>query len=331
VTPQQLEEIVLAAIDHLKDGGASEDDRIEFKRAWPEPKKARQLAAAANRNRGNPLIYVIGVDDRTGRIQTAPSRIDVASWWAGIEARFDQIAPEMLRHLTVYAGPGEAVTVLLFATDRAPYVVKAEGGGSPEYEVPLRDGTRTRSAHRHELLRMLVPAVGTPPVVLLDAEVGGQWLAAIEGVDGRPERPEGTHLQGRVTVFFEHGADGNVLLPLHQMSGELTCRELRIPITPRPHTGVATVNAMPFGVDVRPDGVVFSGPGRLSLPIQASLPGDHRTQLGAVDQWQLSISLGVTGAAGPVRLRAILKRAAHMRNRQASEYVEPLPQWTYVA
>lgn len=321
---------MLAAIDHLRGGGASEDDRIEFKRDWPEPGKARQLAAAANRNHGNPLIYVIGVDDQTGQILPAPSLTDVASWWAGIEARFDQVAPELLRDLTVFAGSGAAVTALLFATDRAPYVIKAEGG-SPEREVPIRDGTRTRSAHRHELLRMLVPAIATPPAVLLGAEVSGQWFAAIEGEGGRGLRPESTYLYGRATIFFEHSGAGSVLLPLHEMSGELICEELRIPLRPRPHPPQnMQASATVFGVDVRRDGVVVSGPGRLDLPLAIeALPGDHRTQLEAIDRWELSVILGVTGAVGQVRIQAPLKREAQATGRRASEFVEPLPRWKY--
>lgn len=323
---------MLAAIDHLRGGGASEDDRIEFKRDWPEPGKARQLAAAANRNHGNPLVYVIGVDEQTGQILSAPSLTDVASWWAGIEARFDQVAPELLRDLTVFAGSGEAVTALLFATDRAPYVIKAEGG-SPEREVPIRDGTRTRSAHRHELLRMLVPAIATPPAVLLGAEVSGQWFAAIEGEgEGSQEgRPEGISLHGHAAVFFERSGAGSVLLPLHEMSGELICEELRIRLSPRP---LPPQNMQPsatvFGVDVRKDGVVVSGPGRLDLPLAIeALPGDHRTQLKAIDRWELSVILGVTGAVGQVRIQASLKREAQSTDRRASDLFEPLPRWKY--
>ena len=66
MTPQQLEALVLTAIDCVRSGGQIEDDRIEVKRDWPGISKARQLAGAANRARGDALIYLIGLDEKTG-------------------------------------------------------------------------------------------------------------------------------------------------------------------------------------------------------------------------------------------------------------------------
>ncbi len=193
MTRQQLEAAVLAAVDQLRMHHQQEDDRIEFKREWPGPEKARQLAGAANRASGSYLIYVIGVDERSGDVVPALG-VDPADWWAQMEARFGQVAPELLMHLTVYLGDGSAVTALLFSTERAPYLVKT-AGGSPELEIPIRDGTRTRSARRDEVLRLLVPAVSFPPAVLLGASLRGEHrlpLAQDDAAGSAPRRSRRT-------------------------------------------------------------------------------------------------------------------------------------------
>lgn len=52
----QVELLAIAAVDAIRSGRRVEDDRIELKRQWPEPKaKARQLAAAANGANGQHL------------------------------------------------------------------------------------------------------------------------------------------------------------------------------------------------------------------------------------------------------------------------------------
>jgi hypothetical protein len=57
---------------------------------------------------------------------------------------------------------GNSVLALHFTNDRAPYVVQSTMQGDDRLEVPWRDGTRTRSASRDELLRVLVPQVSRP-------------------------------------------------------------------------------------------------------------------------------------------------------------------------
>ena len=167
MTPQQLEVLVLAAVERARKLQPIEDDRIEVKREWPEPaKKASQLAGSANRARGEVVIYVIGVDEKTGLIHN-PGSVEPAVWVAQVAAEFDGVPPDFLLHQNVPIDENESVVAILFGTDRAPYVVKTSGGNS-EFDVPIRELTRTRSARRDELLRMLVPTTAVPPLLLLD-------------------------------------------------------------------------------------------------------------------------------------------------------------------
>src|SRR5687768_2802009 len=137
----QLESIVLNAVSQIAAGANPEDDRVEFKRDWPGLDKVRQLAGAANSADGEYLIYVIGVDEKTGEI-VSPSSTDPAIWWQQMRAPFDDdVAPDLERQVNVVVSKGKSVVALLFRTDRAPYVLKLANGGKTEREVPIRDAT----------------------------------------------------------------------------------------------------------------------------------------------------------------------------------------------
>ncbi len=158
--PQQLEARVIELVDLVLAGGRIEDDLVECKSQWPDPQQrssARQLAGHANKARGEPILWLIGLDENTHTL-TQPRPVEVADWWAAVASRFDPPAPELEHHLVIPVGEGQAATALRFLTDRSPYVITGGGeNGSLEREVPIRDGTRTRSARRDELLRLLIP------------------------------------------------------------------------------------------------------------------------------------------------------------------------------
>jgi hypothetical protein len=90
-------------------------------------------------------------DEKTGDIHNV-SDTDILDWWSQIVPQFDHTPPELVRHLNVQVGEdGEHVVALAVSSDRAPYVVKT-GSANPGLEVPMREGTGTRSARRDELL-----------------------------------------------------------------------------------------------------------------------------------------------------------------------------------
>jgi len=161
----EIEAWVLALVDRVEAKQPIEDARVELKAAWLEPAKAaRQLAGHANAARGEPILWVIGLDEKRGA--TGAEAIEAASWWGQTRRCFDGLAPEV--DLVNVPVAGKTLVALLIDTGRAPYVVKNPDGGAIQYEVPWREGTATRTARREDLLRILVPYVRAPTVELLD-------------------------------------------------------------------------------------------------------------------------------------------------------------------
>lgn len=329
MTPQQLEAKVLAAVDALRRGERIEDDYVECKRQWPDPRKARQLAGAANRAAGNDVIWIVGIDESTGAIQHGGT-LDPADWWAECSSRFDQAAPELEHHLVVRIGPTESVVALAFRTDRAPYVVKNQSGGSPELEVPIRDGTRTRSARRDELLRLLVPAVSTPPAVVLSAQVSATWRAESHQSDGGVRIPDCTYVDGSADIFIEYVGQGFVMLPKHEMEATLAGRSMTIPLTVDLWGHIRARDSPPppeprFSVISRTEGITATGPGTFTVQFHWNRDGDHADLLNS-DRWTLHIVLPVAGARRPLRLQAELRRKT-IRNFRGGDTFKRLGEW----
>lgn len=307
---QQLEALVIAAIDRARAGNPIEDDRIEFKQEWPDPTKARQLAGFANRANGNFVIYIVGASE-SGTV-FALDGTDPADWWATLSSKFGGVAPDLLHHINVPTGAGESVAALLFGTDRAPYVVNVEGGGSPEREVPMRDGTRTRSARRDELLRMLVPQSSVPPALLLASNFTAEWYPEHLASEGFPNRPAGAarcSLWGDALIFLEHTATSGIMLPFHEMKATLETSDrviqLGVSLTP-PRQGEAPPD---FGVHTRREGVVATGPGQFQIRLSAKeLVSEDRDFLEGVDNWTVRLGFGVTGAPRSVQIDGALSR-----------------------
>jgi len=317
--PQQLEARVLGLVDLVLEGGRIEDDLVECKGQWPEPqnrRSARQLAGAANKARGEPILWIIGLDEGAHRL-TEVGSVDVADWWPAMSSRFDPPAPELEPHIVVPVSEGQAVTALRFLTDRSPYVIKGGGEeGKLDRETPIRDGTGTRSARRDELLRLLIPAVAPPAAQLLSAGFTADYRPGSQGKEGS------TNLQFRAQVFFEQPAmAGVVMLPAHQMHGrivyargssflqwKLNYRDAHTPQYFGPVDKAPPVRPKPtYGVSGSPDGVVITGPGMLQVFGGEWLDGDHREMFAGSSQVQIHLSFGVAGVDRRIRLDAPLE------------------------
>lgn len=299
VKRQQLEVLAVATIERARSGGAVEDDRVELKREWPGVDRVRQLAGSANRLNGEFLVYLIGVDEKGEVFPT--DQIDPADWWATMRARFDDVFPDLVTHATVTLEDGTSVVALAFSTDAAPYLVKNAAGGSPELEVPLRTATGTRSASRSALLRILVPSVEIPRATLLSATA---WSSAPRSSDySGPFR-----IEVRTTVFFEASPAYAVFLPAHDVVTQVILGDVGMSLNyngetntdlrfrragdPYPPTPVPPQ----FGVHVRTDGIVITGPGsvRLSFGVQVSeLSWTAAQTLAGIP---VEISFGVAGS-----------------------------------
>lgn len=325
---QQLETLVVATIERARAGNPIEDDRIEFKREWPDPTKARQLAGFANRANGNYVIYIVGASE--SGITFALDATDPADWWATLSSKFDGVSPDLIHHINVPTGARESVTALLFGTDRAPYVVNVEGGGSPEREVPMRDGTRTRSARRDELLRMLVPQASVPPALLLGCTFIAQWNPERLPSEAYPQqdtRPAWCSLSGIVRIFLEHTGASGVMLPIHDMEASLNTKDRAIPLSFSLSGQRHSQTPPDFGVHTRSDGVVATGPGQFQIGVSAkALGSEERDFLEGVETWTVRMKFGVTGASRPVQIDGALSRDRDFEPFQGSEQIQ-LAQW----
>lgn len=284
----QFEAIVIQAVDALRSEASPEDDRIEFKRGWPTPDKARQLAAAANQAQGDHIIYVIGVDERDGTVHPTDGT-DPATWWTQLEARFDQVAPELVRHINVQVSSDEHVVGLLFRTDRAPYVVKVNNGGAVEREIPIRSGTRTRSAKRHELLRMLLPSIGLPSMTPVSAQLG------LTNTD---------RLDALVFVFFAHLSEAPVFFPWHDAriiatAGDITA-EGEFSSSRHWQGGKIVTSVGEETIAVRSDGIRVAESGTAAFRSSWQFPENEALQLENIAKWKVRIELGAVNGGRPV-------------------------------
>jgi hypothetical protein len=174
--PSQIEAWVLRVIDALAKGAPVEDFQVELKATWPDSKKAaRQIAGHANAAHGEPILWLIGVDENAGVV--GAYREELSKWWPQVESQFDGMAPRF----TDLNVPVNAATVvaLLLETDRAPFVVN-NPAANMDREVPWREGTRVRSARRADLIRLLQPLEELPEVDLLWGRLdGGTFMGCL--------------------------------------------------------------------------------------------------------------------------------------------------------
>src|SRR6266850_4294586 len=166
----ELEAQVISITDRVLAGKPHEDARVELKAEWPEPDKAaRQLAGQANSAGGEPILWLIGLDERAGIQQLL--RTNLATWYPQVSAEFNGIAPGV-QDLVVPTQKGPIVA-LLFDASRIPYVVRnlvhgQLSGGPGAFEVPWREGTAVRTATRADLIRLLMPLQSLPEVETLE-------------------------------------------------------------------------------------------------------------------------------------------------------------------
>src|SRR5262249_57432652 len=166
--PAELEARVLEILDRFEKGIPLEDSRDECKTecAAGDENTARQLAAHANAARGDPILWLFGVDEKGTRVPGVLAN-EFSNWYAGLKKHFeDAWAPDPELNINV-PSKGVIVVAVLFETNRAPYVVRNPQEGQIRFEVPWREGNSTRTARRRDLLRLLVPLQKMPELELI--------------------------------------------------------------------------------------------------------------------------------------------------------------------
>jgi hypothetical protein len=207
--PHEIESAARDIIDRVKAGHKVEDYRYELKSDWPdEYEAAKRIAGHGNAARGEPFLWLIGVDEKGGVVQAR--NVDTAKWYPQVEKHFDGYAPAMTPKN--FAVDSLSVVALLFEPEgRAPFIVKNPTGGYPEFSVPWRGETRFRAARRDELLRILSPLQRVPGL-----EVVG---AALEcGVHTETRRQIWCVL---LKVFVTPKDAHRIIIPFYRCRGEL--------------------------------------------------------------------------------------------------------------
>jgi hypothetical protein len=88
----QIEAWALSIIDRVRADQPIEDSRVELKSEWIEAvKAARRIAGHANAARGEPILWLIGVDEEKGVV--GAKQEELANWYSAVQNQFDELAP----------------------------------------------------------------------------------------------------------------------------------------------------------------------------------------------------------------------------------------------
>jgi hypothetical protein len=261
--PDQVEAWTLDIIEAVTGSRWAEDSRVELKSGWLPPEKAaRRLAAHANAARGQPILWLVGLDERTGVVGAAPN--DLASWWPQVQSRFDGPAPRLAVDRNVDSS-GKTVVALLFEPNEPPYVVRTgvspTGTNPATLEVPWREGTSTRTATRADLLRVLSPVLKLPDVEVLTPEAMLEGaLASVAEYPGSP-----SVLWTLVLPMYVTPQSGErVIIPVHRCTARLRVPESGVDVAGM-NVRFDQLGSSSESVSPTPHEVVFSGPGRVNL------------------------------------------------------------------
>jgi len=285
----EIEDWTLSVIARVESGQPNEDYRVELKSEWPnEQKAARQIAGQANAAHGEPILWLIGVEEGKGVVGANDE--ELSDWYASVRARFDGLAPQLLRDLNVPVG-GKTVVALLFDTDRAPYLVKnpvygRPNGGPVQLEVPWREARSTRTASRSDLLRILSPIQRAPSFELLNA-----WLKVYPELGGHDAYGDQTYSDDpksftwklHMDFYVVPRTDARVVIPFHRCRASFEIPE-RIPETQFESIVMMPLSSIYFGgrghtkrvgsltIESTKYETIINGPGKVMLLGEVELP-----------------------------------------------------------
>lgn len=302
----QIESWALRVIDCVKKSQPNEDFLVELKREWikPEP-AARRIAGHANSARGENILWLIGVDEIEGVIGASDN--DLANWYPAVESCFNEIAPRMIS-LNIPVD-GTTVVALLFETDRAPYVIKNSaygktGGGSTEFEVPWREGTRLRTARRSDLIRLIAPLELLPEIEILDISL----TATIEGQSSYTGNHYSDELSLTAELYIVPKNRQRVVIPFHrcqvefEISGIPILKAYWIGLNPAKGEYRVHGNTKPGSLTIQSTAheIIIDDPGKISLEASSARP--LSTEDLTNRDIRISIHLLPTGADRPLVL-----------------------------
>jgi hypothetical protein len=293
MTYSEIERWALRVVEQIKRGQPNEDARVELKAEWPGEthKAARQIAAHANPAGGEPILWLIGVDQK-GQVVGADHR-ELSKWYSQVESHFDDVAPGVT-DVNVPVD-GKTVVALLFDTGRRPFVIRTVNSGSVTHEVPWRGATSTRSAKRAELVRLLDSVPRLPKWEAISGTLNVEWT-------NRPRVLGNKHRWTlNLKLYVEPEGSARLSLPFHRCAGMLTL--LDAGSTPRlynfrltPYDRVS-VNLRGSNTDL-----VIDGAGMATLEAEAESAYDGEIPPVPV---HLSVELPVAGGGYAVTVQAV--------------------------
>lgn len=293
----QIEAWAYKVIERVETGQPDEDFKVELKSDWPDVQKAaRRLAAHANAARGEPILWLIGVDQKSHTIVGA-SHMEVSSWYEQVKAEFDDRLAPLMKDLN-FSYKGKSVVALFFETDRFPFVVKTTDG---RLEVPWREGTLTRSAHRSELLKLLVPLQFLPTLEVL-------------GGEARIKQYNNANKSWRVylELYIEPKGDMRLVIPFHRCRASLEVGGVNVQLTEVQFLPPAFLNKnFSKTIENTNDELLVYGPGKVNFSAFASiqdLPQDLNCDI------EINASLMPVGAEYPVLFTVRLEKSSATEN-----------------
>lgn len=253
--PSEIESWAYMVIERVQGGQPVEDARVELKSEWPkdEHAAARRLAGHANSAHGEPILWLIGINEKKKQVVGA-DYVEQANWWSKVQSLFVELPPDMIPLNIPY--DSKTVAALLFETERRPFVVKVPGGGHIDAEVPWRDGTRIRSARRRELLGILTVASKNPSI-----EVRKGTLQISRNLGRRYSGQHGLRLD---VYVVPRGAD-KAVIPFHHCEGslQLPSAEYSFPFGPISFT--QTGSRPPAMITCSATEAIIEGPGPVTI------------------------------------------------------------------
>ncbi len=301
--PSQVEYWALQVIDTVRSRRRVEDSRVECKREWPPDLAtwADQLAGHANAAAGEPILWLIGVDERAGEVPGAASR-ELADDWPSVQARFDGDPPRCLVDVNVSPDPETTVPALLFETTGAPYVVRNPNvTGTRDRAglwVPWREGTATRPARHADLIRILVPRLRLPEVEVIAASATATFFYGSPRNRQREEDPKRLSLQwGFVAeLYVTPTTDDATVIPFHRVSAALEFPTSKLAF--RLVLGADRFHSP--HVAITDDEIILTGP----AVVRASASRSTEPVTSAPDpSGVMVLAAGVVGASSPLLLR----------------------------
>ena len=289
----EIESWVYQIIDRVQSAQPVEDVRVELKSEWPDDahRVARRIAGHANAAHGEPILWLIGIDEK-GRHIAGANYLELADWWAKVQALFDELPPDMT-HLNV-PYDNKTIAALLFNTERRPFVVKVPRGGHIDLEVPWRDGTRIRSARRRELITILSATCKNPSI---DVQKGTLHISQLRG-----HRFLGHHGLELDVYIVPHGNE-RVVIPFHHCEGPLRFAGSGTPFEFRTVSFDYTKHKRSASITCSATEVVIDGPGPVTIRAE---PPDLATvgRLACGPTTQAELKLWPTGSEMPVSVIA---------------------------